>query len=215
MKNIEANKNLINLNGKVKELPVLSYSYHGEKIYEMIISVKRFSDTYDDLVVMFSERLLNASELKIDSIINVTGELRTYNIVNKSKSKLKLVAFSKEISVVNENENKNCAEFEGYICKTPIYRTTPLGREICDVIVAVNRKYYSSKSNKNVIKSSYIPIIAWSSNAKFLSDLKIGDKISCIGRLQSRKYNKVEDDITTEKIAYEISLSKVKKIEEE
>ena len=199
--------NVTKISGMVTVEPELSHVSYDEKFYQLRIKTKRFSGSDDNLIVIVSEKLIDISKLKVDTNVSIFGELRTYNIVENKVNKLKLVVFVKNISILDKEENHNEVNFVGYICKEPIYRKTPLGREICDVIVAINRNYH---------KSSYVPVISWGRNAKYLSDLNVGDKIECMGRLQSRPYNKkTESGEVIEKIAYEVSLSKIKKAEDQ
>ena len=201
-------KDIINhtkISGEITKEPILSHTSYEENFYEVTMKVDRFSDSSDTLTSIISEKLIDISKLTIGTFISIDGELRTYNIIENKTNKLKIVVFAKNIKILTEKQVLNDVHFVGYICKKPIYRTTPLGREICDVIVAINRNYH---------KSSYIPVIGWGRNAKYLGDLEVGQKIECFGRFQSREYNKKIDDQSVKKVAYEISLSKVKKIEE-
>jgi len=193
------NNNHVLLKGKIKELPVYSHTVMGEGFFEMYIEVQRLSDEVDVLPVTISERLI--TDFKIGDEIGICGQFRSYNKIEDSRSKLMLTIFVKELIDPSEISEINQIYLVGYICKEPIYRTTPFGREICDVLLAVNRAYN---------KSDYLPCIAWGRNARFVRDLSVGEKLEVQGRIQSRKYQKRIDDNNTEtRIAYEISLSSV------
>ena len=193
------NNNHVLLKGKINKLPVYSHTVMGEGFFEMFIDVQRLSDEVDILPVTISERLI--SDFNIGDEIGIIGQFRSYNKLEDNKSKLMLTIFVKELVNPNELDEINQIYLIGYICKDPIYRTTPFGREICDVLMAVNRAYN---------KSDYLPCIAWGRNARFVRDLGIGEKLEVQGRIQSRKYQKRLDENTTEtRIAYEISLSSV------
>jgi len=193
------NNNHVLLKGKIKELPTYSHTVMGEGFFEMFVEVQRLSEEVDVLPVTISERLI--SDFKVGDEIGIVGQFRSYNKIEESKSKLMLTIFVKELVDPNEITEINQIYLVGYICKEPIYRTTPFGREICDVLLAVNRAYN---------KSDYLPCIAWGRNARFVRDLAVGEKLEVQGRIQSRKYQKRIDENTTEtKVAYEISLSSV------
>ena len=193
------NNNYVLLKGKITELPKYSHTVMGEGFFEMFVEVQRLSDEVDLLPVTISERLI--SEFKIGDEIGIVGQFRSYNKIEDNKSKLMLTIFVKELVDPREMTEINQIYLVGYICKEPVYRTTPFGREICDVLLAVNRAYN---------KSDYLPCIAWGRNARFVKDLGIGEKLEVQGRIQSRKYQKRIDDNTQEtRVAYEISLSSV------
>lgn len=193
------NNNHVLLKGKIKELPTYSHTVMGEGFFEMYIEVLRLSEEVDVLPVTISERLI--SEFKIGDEIGIVGQFRSYNKIEDTKSKLMLTIFVKELVNPDEISEINQINLVGYICKEPIYRTTPFGREICDVLLAVNRAYN---------KSDYLPCIAWGRNARFVRDLGVGEKLEVQGRIQSRKYQKRIDENTSEtRVAYEISLSSV------
>lgn len=198
------NNNCVLLKGKIKELPKYSHTVMGEGFFEMYVEVQRLSDEVDVLPVTISERLIE--DFKVGDEIGIVGQYRSYNKMENNKSKLMLTIFVKELVDPEEMTEINQIYLVGYICKEPIYRTTPFGREICDILLAVNRAYN---------KSDYLPCIAWGRNARFVRDLGIGEKLEVQGRIQSRKYQKRIDDSTTEtKVAYEISLSSVMLVDE-
>ncbi len=209
MENYNEN-NVVNLGGKIASNPVFSHELYDEKFYKLDVETKRLSDSSDILPIIVSERLIDIDDLKIGEIVNIVGQFRSYNQQTESKSKLILSIFAKEIEKTQEDIlTLNDANLIGYICKTPIYRKTPLGREIADVLIAVNRSYK---------KSDYIPCILWGRNARFCETLEVGTMVKINGRIQSRKYEKkLENGASEEKIAYEVSVSKfsVDKSEEE
>ena len=194
------NNNNVLIKGKIVKLPSYSHTVMGEGFFEMYVEVKRLSDETDILPVTISERLIEG--FKLGDEIGISGQFRSYNKLEGEKSKLMLTIFVKELIDASEIQAVNQINMVGYICKEPIYRTTPFGREICDVLLAVNRAYN---------KSDYLPCIAWGRNARFVKDLGIGEKLEVQGRIQSRKYQKRVDEnngVET-RIAYEISLSSV------
>jgi len=194
------NNNYVRVSGVITTEPKFSHEVYGEGFYEFNIKIKRLSDIFDIIPVTISERLMNEKTIEVGEKVHFVGQYRSYNKLSENKSKLLLTIFIKEFLEVNEY-NENEIEITGYVCKEPIYRTTPFNREICDVLIAVNRSYN---------KSDYIPCIAWGRNARFVKSFKIGDKVSVTGRIQSRAYQKKLDngDIVT-KTAYEVSLNKV------
>ena len=193
------NNNHVLLKGKIKELPTYSHTVMGEGFFEMFIEVQRLSNEVDVLPVTISERLI--SNFNIGDEIGIAGQFRSYNKIENDKSKLMLTIFVKELINPQEMSEINQIYLVGYICKDPIYRTTPFGREICDMLLAVNRAYN---------KSDYLPCISWGRNARFVRDLGIGEKLEVQGRIQSRKYQKrIDAENTVTKTAYEISLSSV------
>ena len=193
------NNNNVLIKGKIVKLPAYSHTVMGEGFFEMYVEVKRLSEETDILPVTISERLIEG--FKLGDEIGISGQFRSYNKIEGEKSKLMLTIFVKELIEPNDIQAVNQINMVGYICKEPIYRTTPFGREICDVLLAVNRAYN---------KSDYLPCIAWGRNARFVKDLGVGEKLEVQGRIQSRKYQKKVDDNGVEtRIAYEISLSSV------
>ena len=193
------NNNHVLLKGKINKLPAYSHTVMGEGFFEMFVEVQRLSEEIDILPITISERLI--SDFKVGDDVGIVGQFRSYNKLEDGKSKLMLTIFVKELVDPNEISEINQIYLVGYICKEPIYRTTPFGREICDVLLAVNRAYN---------KSDYLPCIAWGRNARFVRDLGVGEKLEVQGRIQSRKYQKRVDDNKSEtRTAYEISLSSV------
>lgn len=195
--------NVINLSGIVDSEISLSHKIYNETFYKFNIKVKRLSETFDILPVTVSEKLIDKDLIEKGKKLNISGQIRSYNNYNveDGKTKLILTIFAKQINFEIQNENPNQAFLNGYICKMPIYRTTPFGREITDILLAVNRSHN---------KSDYIPCIAWGRNAKFASRLNISDNIKIEGRMQSREYQKklLSGEILN-KVAYELSVSKI------
>lgn len=200
---IESNK--VTLIGELVSEFVYSHTIFGEVFYRVIMEVPRLSDNVDHLPIIISERLLNDQSLIRGDKVLVKGQLRSYNRRIDDRSKLILVIFAKDIEILaDDNPDKNNPNYiflDGFICKPTIYRETPFGREICDILLAVNRMYN---------KSDYIPCITWGRNARFAKNLEIGDRIHIWGRIQSRNYEKkLPGGDVQEKIAYEVSISKL------
>ncbi len=201
MKYEQMNNNRVVLTGEVASKPVFSHETFGEGFYELSLSVPRLSDKVDIIPIIVSEKLLVGDAFNLGNKICVKGQFRSYNKLEGEKSKLILTVFVREVVDMNEEVNPNIIEIVGYICKPPIYRTTPFKREICDILVAVNRAYN---------KSDYLPCIAWGRNARFIKNIEIGSKIFIVGRIQSREYQKkLEDGTVLNKVAYEISISRI------
>ncbi len=195
--------NSIYLRGKVKSSLTFSHEVYGEGFYNFFVEANRLSDSSDILPVTISERLINNDVLKIGNLVGITGQIRSYNNYSEQKNRLILTVFTKDIKLAEDNseKNPNNVNLNGFICKQPVYRTTPFGREISDILLAVNRSYG---------KSDYIPLICWGRNARFAQNLNIGSNIRISGRMQSRIYQKkLETGETIEKTAYEVSVSKM------
>ena len=196
--------NQVSIMGKVAAEFSFSHEVFGEGFYMTELLVKRLSDSYDRIPVMVSERLVDVSQDYRGEYIQVTGQFRSYNRHEEKKNRLVLSVFARELSFVEEEDDKiksNQIFLDGFICKTPIYRRTPLGREIADMLVAVNRPYG---------KSDYIPCISWGRNARFASTFVVGGHVQIWGRIQSREYvKKLEGDLTEKRTAYEVSVSKI------
>ena len=189
----EKQNNKVYIKGEIVTEAKFSHEVYGEGFYEMFVLVKRLSGQSDVIPVTISERLIESENLKVGSTLSALGQFRSYNKQADGKSKLMLTVFVREIL--------NGVVLSGYICKPPVYRTTPFNREIADVLIAVNRAYN---------KSDYIPCIAWGRNARFVKNLSVGEHIAISGRIQSREYQKKfsETDIRT-MTAYEVSVSKL------
>jgi single-stranded DNA-binding protein len=173
------------------------------------VKVQRLSDSTDIIPIMVSERLLDVNADYIGMSINVNGQFRSYNRHEERKNRLVLSVFAREIDFVDEIEESaksNQIYLDGFICKEPIYRKTPLGREIADLLLAVNRPYG---------KSDYIPCICWGRNARFASNFKVGERCIIWGRIQSREYmKKIDDENVERRVAFEVSVSKLETAEE-
>lgn len=193
--------NKVFISGEIVTKAEFSHEVYGEGFYEMNVLVKRLSGHGDVLPVTISERLIADCDLKVGMTINALGQFRSYNKLVDGKSKLMLTVFVRELLDDGEFRNPNSIVLTGYVCKPPVYRTTPFNREIADILIAVNRSYN---------KSDYIPCIAWGRNARFAKNLAVGEKIAISGRIQSREYQKkiTDDDVRT-LTAYEVSISKL------
>ncbi|SKA83756.1 Single-stranded DNA-binding protein [Clostridium sp. USBA 49] len=197
--------NKIYLEGKIVSDLQFSHEMYGEGFYTFNIEVPRLSEAKDLLNVTVSERLIVGMDLKEGSEVIVEGQLRSYNKFIDGANRLILSVFARNIEFcIEKSKNPNQIFLDGYICKQPIYRTTPFGREIADMLLAVNRSYN---------KSDYIPTIAWGRNSRFCQNLQVGDNIRIWGRLQSREYEKkISENETIKKVAYEVSISKMEKV---
>ena len=204
---VKDENNVVNLRGELDNKLEFSHEIFGEKFYNMKIKINRLSDSFDILPMTVSERLLQDIDLDKQNLVNVVGQLRSYNKTLNNKNRLVLTVFVREIkSIDEENKDPNSIFLDGYVCKEPVYRKTPLGREITDLLVAINRPYN---------KSDYIPSLVWGRNAKFAKNLKVGDRIQLWGRVQSREYEKkIDENNVVKKMAYEVSISKIKKLDE-
>ncbi len=197
----EMNNNRVLLTGKVTEEARFSHEVFGEGFYEIKLEVPRLSMQTDVLPVTISERLLSCHDASVGATLSIIGQFRSYNKLEQERSRLMLTVFARDVSESDDEPNPNVIELEGYICKPPLYRTTPFKREICDILLAVNRAYN---------KSDYIPCIAWGRNARYVNGLSVGDRIAVQGRIQSREYQKMgEDGVQITKTAYEVSISRV------
>ncbi len=198
--------NEVNVIGEVFSNPDFGHVSHGERFLKFDLKIDRLSDNSDIIPVIVSERLIDKEEFYVGTIVKIKGQFRSYNEYDESlgRSKLLLQIFVIDIENICQYVRTSEVILKGTICKTPTYRTTPFGREITDVMIAVNRNYN---------KSDYIPCICWGRNAKFCKKLKVGDFIKIVGRIQSRTYQKKWDDETAEeKIAYEVSISCIETI---
>jgi primosomal replication protein N len=196
--------NMATISGKVVSNVEFSHEVYGEGFYYFMLEVPRLSDSCDRIPVTISERLASKDKLAVGTIIEVEGQFRSYNSYNSEGNKLLLTVFARDIIFLDDEKkikNPNQIYLNGFICKKPIYRTTPFGREITDILLAVNRPYN---------KSDYIPCIAWGRNARFSEKLSVGDNIRIWGRIQSRTYQKkLESGEVINKVAYEVSVSKM------
>lgn len=191
--------NSISLTGTIAEMPSFSHEVKGVLFYVMMLDVPRRSGSHDLLPVMASEQMLDSVSPEPGMALRVEGQLRSHNKAYDGKGRLVVTAFAQRLSVAVECEKPNTVTLIGDLCKHPIYRTTPLGREITDMMIAINRPSR---------KSDYIPCIAWRHIAKFASTLAIGSRMSLEGRFQSRPYQKTLPDGTSiVRVAYEVSIN--------
>lgn len=196
------------IEGKIASEPQFSHEMYGEGFYSIMVNVPRLSETFDLLPVTVSERLIEGMDVVVGSDVIIEGQLRSYNKYADGGNRLILTIFARDISIGGEKtKNPNQIYLDGFICKKPAYRTTPFGREITDMLIAVNRPYN---------KSDYIPAIAWGRNARFSEKLNVGDHVRIWGRIQSREYQKklAEGEVIS-KTAFEVSISKMEKVEKE
>ncbi len=181
-----------------------SHEVFGEGFYLLYLKVARLSEAGDVVPLLVSDRLINVHESILGKQLEAKGQFRSYNKHEENQNHLILSLFVREIRFLDEGEKSqkpNSIYLDGFICKPPVYRMTPLGREIADLLVAVNRAYG---------KSDYIPCICWGRNARYAGNLPVGTRVSVWGRIQSREYQKKIDDHTViTKTAYEVSISKM------
>ena len=190
--------------GQVASGFAFSHEVFGEGFYMVEVLVQRLSSSYDRIPLMISERLIDVTKDYTGEYISVSGQFRSYNRHEEQKNRLILSVFVREVSFVDEEPDgsrTNSILLDGYICKEPVYRKTPLGREIADLLLAVNRPYG---------KSDYIPCICWGRNARFAAGFEVGEHIQILGRIQSRDYvKKISETETQKRTAYEVSVSKL------
>ncbi|MBQ8342811.1 MAG: single-stranded DNA-binding protein [Clostridia bacterium] len=201
MNYVTEKNNKVYVAGEIVSDAKFSHEVYGEGFYEFFVRVMRLSGQADILPVTLSERLIQGGMLGKGKTIFALGQFRSYNKIENGKSRLMLTVFVRELLSEMPDKNPNSILLSGYICKPPIYRTTPFNREIADVLVAVNRAYN---------KSDYIPCIAWGRNARFVKNLTVGDRIAISGRIQSREYQKKLSETEMKTMtAYEVSVSKL------
>ena len=212
--------NYLTLVGKVTGEKRFSHEIYGERFYIFDLSIARLSGNADVIPVTVSERLITDAMLEEGKKLMIKGQFRSYNSYENEKNKLILTVFAKDVVEVEENEEideenekaskdtvTNEVVLVGFVCKKPIYRQTPFGREIADLLLAVNRAYN---------KSDYIPTIAWGRNARFCQNIEVGTQVKVVGRVQSRQYEKKFEDGTSEiRVAYEVSVGSLEVIKEE
>ena len=211
--------NYLTLVGKVTGEKRFSHEIYGEKFYTFNLSIPRLSGNADIIPITISERLITDEMLSEGKKLLIKGQFRSYNSYENERNKLILTVFAKDVEelqeieeqeendIVRKDETTNEVVLIGFVCKKPIYRQTPFGREIADLLLAVNRAYN---------KSDYIPTIAWGRNARFCQNLEVGAQVKIVGRVQSRQYEKKYEDGTVEKrVAYEVSVSKFEEYKKE
>lgn len=195
----EMQNNRVYLCGRMASELVFSHEILGEKFYDATIAVERLSGQEDIIPFTISDRLVTNEMLESGNLIGLIGQFRSYNKICDGHSRLVLRVFVREIAEIDE-QCPNVIELDGFVCKEPVYRTTPFKREIADLLLAVNRAYN---------KSDYIPAIAWGRNARYASSFEVGDRIQLVGRIQSRIYQKqLDDGSIEERVAYEVSISR-------
>jgi len=200
--------NQVTIMGEIVSDFEFSHEVYGEGFYLVDVSVNRLSDSVDYIPLMVSERLVDVTQNYIGETILVNGQFRSYNRHEERKNRLVLSVFIREwefVDYIEDEVKSNQIYLDGYICKEPIYRKTPLGREIADLLVAVNRSYG---------KSDYIPCICWGRNARYASSFEVGSHVEVFGRIQSREYlKKIGEEETERRVAYEVSVSKIEFLE--
>lgn len=201
--------NKVTISGTVATQPEFSHEVYEEMFYTFMLDTPRLSENCDTIKITVSEKFLSGEGISIGDKLKIDGQFRSYNNFTNVGNRLILTVFVKNIERLDpfreDEENINSIYLNGYICKQPVYRTTPFGREIADILLAVNRSYN---------KSDYIPCIAWGRNAKYAEALKIGDNVVVKGRIQSREYQKKISETEVEnKTAFEVSLARLDKVE--
>ena len=192
---MEHTVNQITVRGSLQQLPVFSHENHGKKFYHFTLDIPRLSGAVDNLQVVASEQVLNAMDLSAGDMLTITGQIRSHNIRSEGVRHLLIFIFANTI-IAEDGEPMNDVLLSGPICKEPVFRRTPLGREICDVMLAVPRAFK---------RADYLPCILWGRTAQDISRCHVRDTIKIQGRLQSRAYTKLTEDGPVERIAYEIS----------
>lgn len=198
--NLEMDNNKVYLQGVVDTIPEYNHTVKDEEFFSFDLRVARLSGQVDTIPIIVSKKMVEMYDISLGKKIGVHGQFRSHNKIDGERRRLLLAVFAKDIVEWDEEANSNTIELCGYICKPSVYRITPFSREICDVLLAVNRSYN---------KSDYVPCIAWGSNAQFVSRLTVASPLKILGRIQSREYNKVVGDETFTKVAYEVSISKI------
>ena len=202
----KSDNNKVMLAGKIVAPLKFQMEHKGEAFYRTILEVNRQSGQCDLIPLLLSQRLFDDTKNYEGQLVCVTGQFRSYNNHEQIKTRLLLHAFVKELNLLNSVEeagSMNEILLHGFLCKPPVYRKTPLGREIADVLLAVNREYG---------RTDYIPCIVWGRNARFVSGLKVGNQVQVTGRIQSRVYEKIKGNETVKKRAYEVSIFQITKV---
>lgn len=193
---MDNNFNRVQLCGTVDSAPVLSHANHGLSFYKFTLAVERLSGLADKLMVIVSQTQLAAVPLAVGDTVTVRGQLRSFNNKSGQGSRLVISVFAHVLEPGGETPF-NLIQLSGILCKPPVLRRTPLGRDICDIILAVNRRYG---------RADYLPCIAWGAVAQQAAAMNTGDRLTIEGRVQSRTYTKTEDGVSTERVAYEVSV---------
>ena len=206
---MDISNNQAQVTGVIMDEFTFNHEIYAEKFYTFTLSIPRLSGTDDSVHVMVSERLLSGEDFKVGDCVDIEGQFRSYNSYeDNGDNRLVLTIFAKDIkrNTDEKNHNPNVLYLNGYICKPPIYRTTPFGREITDLLIAVNRSYN---------KSDYIPVIAWGRNARYCKNFEVGTRVRVYGRIQSRTYQKrLSDDEIITKTAYEVSVNRLERVDD-
>ena len=201
--------NQVTVMGEIVSGFMYSHEIFGEGFYMVDVKCKRLSESYDIIPIMVSERLMDVTVDYTGELISVSGQFRSYNRHEEKRNRLVLSVFAREVEFIEEMEESsktNQIYLDGYICKEPIYRKTPLGREIADLLLAVNRPYG---------KSDYIPCICWGRNARFAGNFEVGERCAVWGRIQSREYMKrIDEENVERRVAFEVSVSKLELMDE-
>ena len=205
-----AENNQVTISGEITSKLHFSHEAFGEKFYIFSVKVQRLSGAFDNIRVMVSERLFNVAEEYTGLPVYIEGQFRSYNQFGEFKNRVMLSVFARKILLLDEEEKNtksNQIHLNGYICKRPVCRQTPLGREIADLLLAVNRPYG---------KSDYIPCICWGRNARYAESLEVGTRLSLAGRIQSREYTKqISETEQEQRVAYEVSVSRIEMLYDE
>ena len=197
------NHNQVEVAGQIQSEFQFSHEIFGEGFYTVKLLVNRLSEATDEIPLLISERLMDVTKDCRGMLVKAWGQFRSYNKHEENRNHLVLSVFVRDIEFLESMEDvkPNQIILDGFICKQPVYRMTPLGREICDILLAVNRSYG---------KSDYIPCICWGRNARFAGNLEIGSRIELIGRIQSREYQKrINENEVIKRVAYEVSVNKL------
>lgn len=207
MRRSNSQNNVVDILGEICSIPKFSHEIYGEGFYTVSIRINRLSDTSDCIQAMLSDRLINPERVCVGDVVRISGQFRSYNSSGE-KPAVRLYVFVQQITFEDTNTtHSNSIYLDGFICKNPSHRNTPSGKEISDLLVSVIRSYG---------RADYIPCICWGRNAKFASGLCVGDRISICGRIQSREYaKKISEDEAETRIAYEVSIRKIRLVEEE
>ena len=201
--------NKVEFVGEISKEAEFNNEVYGEKFYKIFVKSQRISGYEDEIPVMISERMCNINELQTGRRIAVYGQFRSFNQHKENKSRVLLSIFAREMEFLDDIQSdwqENSILLDGFICKKPVYRKTPFGREIADLLVAVNRSYG---------KSDYIPCIVWGRNARYMSGFEAGSNVQLHGRIQSRTYKKkISETEIEQRTAYEVSVSEIEVVEE-
>ena len=190
-----ASRNQITLRGSLRALPEFSHENHGKRFYRFFLEVPRLSGAVDTLPVIAKETILNTVDPSGGEMLTVTGQVRSHNLRDNGKRHLSVFVFAASIAA-EDGEPINTVLLDAIVCREPTYRRTPLGREICDVMLAVPRAFH---------RADYLPCILWGRVAAEAAQCTVGDRLIINGRLQSRIYTKLTDEGAQERTTYEVS----------